>query len=243
MTRRPAVLQREAAADAASIEALKARIRRCELAELVGDELEGDEQALRAELQALTSRDLEGRLRRMGKARELLADRQRKIESAVDAELRQLVLERCNRPAAQLAQLLRQAAGCNAVIAACKASQLGATLPATLGAYQACYSIPTRWVSENRHSIAGWQRRGPRASMRSELPLTMAPASSGPLAGATTRSAACARCGSGPGVPPIPRTKRCPSCGWQMVLERHAEDTVATYYCTNRACEAEERAA
>jgi hypothetical protein len=32
-------------------------------------------------------------------------------------------------------------------------------------------------------------------------------------------------------------------CGWQMFLERHAEDAVPTYYCSNKSCEAEERAA
>jgi hypothetical protein len=40
-----------------------------------------------------------------------------------------------------------------------------------------------------------------------------------------------------------PRTKRCPMCGWQMFLEGHAEDAVPTYYCSNKACEPEERAA
>ena len=32
-------------------------------------------------------------------------------------------------------------------------------------------------------------------------------------------------------------------CAWQMFLKRHAEDAVPTYYCSNKACEREERAA
>jgi hypothetical protein len=42
----------------------------------------------------------------------------------------------------------------------------------------------------------------------------------------------------------MPGVKRCPSCGWQMLLERDADDPRRTVYaCSNRACEREEHAA
>lgn len=36
----------------------------------------------------------------------------------------------------------------------------------------------------------------------------------------------------------LPPTKRCPSCGWTMRLDR----TAAVYVCVNAACELEQRA-